>query len=94
MGGPYRSPFWDDLWRYYDLPQGVRNYLAGYREVAPYVRRIQHVKPEEIRRLVHSVPPGFLAPDEARLIEKLLLWRQARLPLILRRWFERQRRSR
>lgn len=93
-GGPYRSPFWDDLWRYYDLPQGVRNYLTSYRQVAPYVHRIQHVRPGEIRRLVHSVPPALLTPEEARLIENLLLWRQARLSLILRRWFEQARRSR
>ncbi|MHB9144096.1 MAG: hypothetical protein ACYC5Y_02015 [Symbiobacteriia bacterium] len=89
-GGHYRSPFWDDLWRYYDLPQGVRSYLTSYRQVEPYVSRIQRIKPKAIQRLVQLVPRELLAPEEARLIEELLLWRQARLPFILRRWFERR----
>ncbi len=93
-GGPYRSRFWDDLWRYYGVPAGVRRYLTSYHQVAPYVRRIEEVTPAQIRQEIRSVPPQLLTPKEAKLIEDLLLWRQKRLSSILRRWFQRQTRWR
>ncbi|MGE5590005.1 MAG: hypothetical protein ACM3ZA_05250 [Bacillota bacterium] len=90
-GGPYRSRYWDDLWRYYSVHPSLRRYLRSYRSVAPFVRRIQQITPVEIRREVGAVPAELLTPRQARLITHLLLWRQKRLPLILRRWFHRRR---
>ena len=88
-GGPYRSRYWDDLWRYYSVHTSIRRYLRSYRSVAPFVERIQKITPAQIRREVAAVPAELLTPRQARLITDLLLWRQRRLSLILRRWFQR-----
>lgn len=93
-GGPYRSRFWDDLWRYYNLPPGAGRYLRRYAQVARYVRRIRSLSARQIRQVVRSVPHEMITPAQAALIERLLLWRQARLPLILKRWFRRRSRRR
>ncbi|WDL98323.1 HipA family kinase [Alicyclobacillus sp. ALC3] len=93
LGAPYKwdehdwsTAYWDKLWRYYHVPNGLLRIQSSWRVLEPMVERIEQMPVETIEEAVRSVPAGALsAPLQAEMID-LLLHRRARLRRIIRRW--------
>lgn len=83
---PWDSTFWDRVVGYsHGYNPALLPHMKNYAQLAPYVRRIQRIRPQTIRAAVNSVPPYLLSKYEKSLVEKILFRRQRRLHDIVSR---------
>lgn len=86
--GAYRSPIWDDVWRYSHVPKGLLRLQSSWRALEPMIRKIESLGERDIDLAIQSIPNGCLRDKESKLIKRMLLYRQKRLRMMMTRWLK------
>lgn len=94
-GSPYRwrqtnwqSPHWEDLWRYYYVPQGLLRLQSRRDTIEAMINEICSIPACMIQYVVDTVPAEYLPSRERYITLQLLLARQAKLRQIMVRWLD------
>lgn len=81
---PWNSSYWDDVDRYTKgYHPALLKYMTDGRKLAVYVREIQSIRPDSIRRVVDGISSELLSTRDKILMKKILLRRQRRLDRII-----------
>lgn len=83
---PWYSDYWNHIRRYTrGYNPALLPYITDYKQVAPYVRQIQHIRPETIRDAINRCPHYLLSKQDRTVMEKILFHRQRNLHRIVAR---------
>ncbi|MGZ4112234.1 MAG: HipA family kinase [Tumebacillaceae bacterium] len=84
--GAWNSPFWEQLWRFYNVPKGLLRLQSNQKVLLPMIEKIEALQPSDIDDALRKVPRGHLKDKERQFIRTLLLHRQKLLRSIIERW--------
>lgn len=83
----WNSPYWDNFNKYNNhLLKGLRSYINSYEQLSPHVHEIQQLSSQQIKLILNKIPPSLLSKQNRIVVGKLLLHRQNKLDVILKRW--------
>ncbi|MBO8162908.1 MAG: hypothetical protein H0Z34_04195 [Brevibacillus sp.] len=89
---PWDSAYWEDVWTYNrHYVRGLLTYVKDYRQLKPFVKKIEALPQKDIEAVVDSVPDEVLPEMEKLTLKKMLLYRQKRLRHIIKKWFKQRK---
>ncbi|MFD2168580.1 HipA family kinase [Tumebacillus lipolyticus] len=86
--GAWNTPIWDQLWRFYNVPQGLLACQSNSDTLEPMIRKIEEMRLADIDAAIRCVPRGYMQSRERQFIKRLLLFRQQRLRMVIDRWLQ------
>ncbi|TCP59216.1 hypothetical protein EV586_101432 [Tumebacillus sp. BK434] len=84
--GAWNAPLWEQLWRFYNVPQGLLAAQSDNERLEPMIQKIEKLRMWEIDAALRAVPRGHLQMRDRQFIKRLLLYRQKRIRTIIERW--------
>lgn len=84
--GPWNSPLWEQIWRFYNVPQGLLAAQSDKARLEPMIQKIENLRVSDIDAAVRSAPRRHLQLRDRQFIKRLLLYRQKRLRTMIDRW--------
>ncbi|WCK56388.1 hypothetical protein PP175_10980 [Aneurinibacillus sp. Ricciae_BoGa-3] len=84
--GAWNSLLWQQLWRFYHVPNGLLRIQSSFSALEPMIRKIESLRSSEIDAALKNVPRGYLRHKESLFIKRLLLHRQKRIRKIIINW--------
>ncbi|WP_019121830.1 HipA family kinase [Brevibacillus massiliensis] len=83
------SSYWEHVAKYnHHYVRGLRASIHSYEQLSPFVRQIQEIPSDKIKKIVEDVPSSLLSREKKEIVVTFLLNRQRNLHKIVKLWME------